>query len=206
MGKKAAAALFAVFIAAACAGAVLLAPVYRSGARDLKPVPDPELTVSEFFDSVEQGDFEKAAGCLSNYSSLGIENKGSADSISQKLEKCLAESYSYELGECSVTARSAQQKVEFTFLPVESIVPDLQSRAEEIAYDLKYQGVEIDEKKALEILDGVLDELMKDGKDHTVTRTFTLTLDYDGEKWLIELPSQVLSAICGIDIQEGGNE
>lgn len=209
MGKKIAAALFVLFLAVVCFGTIKLIPVFEGGPRDLEPIPDPAQTVTGFFDSVVSGDFDKVPEYLSNYSSLGVGSMGVGDGISEKLCGCLKKSYAYEIKQKSVSARSADVLVDFTFMPLENIVPDLQKKAETVAFEMKYDGVEIDEEAALKILDDVLTELVGDASKYSVTRSYTLKMNYDGEKWLIELPSELLSAISGIDKasgQEGSDE
>ncbi len=193
--------LFAAAFVASCITAVVkLAPLTEGEPRTLSRMPDPKLTVTAFFDAVESNDFDLAASYTSNYSSLGFETVSGGDAVYSRLYSLLTASYGYSLdGECSVESKTAIQTVNFTFFSIEKITPKLAEYSQDIAYSMSYAGETVDEEAALQILDEAFASIGEDISEYLVTKSFEINLEFDGEKWRIELPAELLKAIAGID-------
>ncbi len=106
------AVVFAVAAGFACFYAGLFGTVYN------RPGGNPQDTVRLFFDSVRNGDYASAYGCLSDYSSLGLENAPATEEAAL-LYDALHQSYRYELiYDCELDGLSAAQSVRFHALNI----------------------------------------------------------------------------------------
>ncbi len=180
-------------------GIKAIGPMVSEEPRSLNSLPEPGETVKNFFDCIVNGDFEKSAEYLSNYSTLGFSADAEDDKLADFIKTNLLSSYSYEfIGECEAKSVTAVQKVDFTFLETEAIIEELRENASVIAYDKSYEGIEIDEAVANEILYEAITEIEGHIDEYYTTKSITINLAYDGEKWEMELPKELFDAIIGI--------
>lgn len=170
-------------------------------------IPDPESTVSNFFDGVCEGDFKKADACLSG-SSIAMKTEPS-NLFSIKLMSYLQDSYSYQLtSEMAVNELEASQDVVFTYLDFNLLSDDLRSESSRIGK--KY--IKIHDETHTEMNDGkctltdegaqmvvieALDSLMTEPYPYYSAATFHIRLKYQGQSWKIIMTDELFQAIAG---------
>lgn len=170
-------------------------------------IPDPENTVTDFFDGVCEGDFQKADACL-NGSSVAMRNTPS-DGFSTALMNYLQESYAYQLtGSIEVIELEAQQDVFFTYLDFDLLAEDLRDESSKLGK--KY--IKTQDEAHTEMKDGVctltdegaqavaveaLDSLMTEPEQYYSAATFHLQLNYQGGSWKILMTDELFEAIAG---------
>ena len=167
---------------------------------------NPQDTVNTFFSSICSGDYKTAYSCLSDYSSLGLENEASTEE-GKLLYDALKQSYSYSFsGDCEVKRLSATQPVYFRYLDLESLESNASGRVEAILNKL----VEDEERDDLydedgnyrpEIIEEVYTQALTAALENPSTfyksAEFDVELAYDGEKWLMKTNSDLISALLG---------
>lgn len=170
-------------------------------------IPDPENTVSDFFDGVCEGDFKKADACLSG-SSIAMKAEPT-DIFSYRLMNCLQDSYSYQLtGEMAVGELDAEQDVMFTYLDFDLLSEDLRSECSRIGK--KY--IKTQDEAHTQTIDGkctltdegaqavaveALDGLMAEPYPYYSVATFHIRLRYQGQSWKIIMTDELFQAIAG---------
>ena len=108
--------IFAVLFAAAAGFACFYAGLF--GTIYNHPDGEPAETVILFFDSIRFRNYAQAYACLSDYTTLGLENEPESAEAKQVYE-ALRSSYSYTLdGSSSVNGREATQNVTLRSLNV----------------------------------------------------------------------------------------
>ena len=133
------AVLFAASAGFACFYAGLFGTIYN------RPDGDPGETVTQFFDSVRNGNFISAYSCLSDTLTLGLE-KQPETAEAQQLYAALRESYRYSLlGDSQIQGREASQRVNFRALNLRKA-----------------------ETAAAELVDGILEQKVAELPDHEV--------------------------------------
>ncbi len=106
------AVVFAAAAGFACYYAGLFGSVYN------RPGGNPQETVTRFFDSVANGDYPSAYSCLSDYSSLGLENAPASEEAALLCD-ALRQSYRYGLAaDCEIDGLNASQAVRFHALNI----------------------------------------------------------------------------------------
>lgn len=167
---------------------------------------DPQDTVICFFDSILDHDWETACSCLSDYSSLGMEEPPE-DPAEAALYEALQASYAYSLsGDCSVTGLNAVQEVRFTYLDLPSLSGSLQAETvsavqrlvEELPAGQIYdgQGGYREDFISLAYLDAVRTVLLHPDP-YLRTAVLPLELHYTDGIWKLSASPALLTALSG---------
>lgn len=187
--------------------ALILAVVAPSlGTVVTAPAGNPQETVTEFFDSVIAGDYQSAYACLSDYTSLGLENTPEGEA-GQQIYQALRQSYSYKLyGDCVKNGLSASQQVLLTHLDVTALEADLKD-ATEAALNQLVQSLPRDQlyDENNNYLPSVTDSayssavasLLSHVEDYYTTTGLELELSYGTGGWRIVTNTPMLNALCG---------
>lgn len=171
-------------------------------------IPDPQQSVTGFFDSVCEGDFKKADTYLGDVS-ISMKDEP-ADGFSKKLMQYLNESYSYELAGKATTDRlSATQDVVFTYLDFTLLAADLRAKSSQIgqqyladldeAYTERVNNATVltDEGAKL-VAQEALDEVMKNNpQNYYASETFHINMKYQNKTWMIVMNNDLFEAISG---------
>ena len=170
--------------------------------------PEPEESVTGFFESVCTGDFEKSDTYLDGLS-LVVKNQDE-DVFSKALCKYLLESYHYELvGDLHKEQFSAEGKVSFTYLDFNLLINDLKSGSTKLGKRIMAEGKEgyvkqddngitLTDDGAKKIAAEVLDSLMSSKPErYYSTKTFDIQLKFNGKKWLVYIPDELFEVISG---------
>ncbi len=170
-------------------------------------LPEPEETVTCFFDSVCEGDFEGADEYLSGVS-LSMRDKVTGV-FSQKLYDYLLKSYSYQLkGPVKSDGLDAECAVDFTYLDLNLLNEDLKnlstkigksyiSEAKEGYVEKKDDAISLTDEGAEKIAAEALDSLMATPEKYYSTKTFKMRMKYSFGKWLIYMTDDLFEAISG---------
>ena len=171
-----------------------------------RPKGDPQQTVSEFFDAISAGNYDKAYEHIADYSSLGLENTPS-DAVSKAVYDALKASYKYELvGECSIDKRSASQQIELSHLELSSVKNDAIDlcidKLREFAAERGKAKVYDESKNFLpavtaEAFELAVNEALEFGENHSTSVKIQLQFEYDGENWLIVPNAELIHALSG---------
>ena len=177
-------------------------------------IPDPQKSVTEFFDSVCEGDFKKADTYLGDISIATKEEP--ADGFSGKLMGYLNESYRYEtVGEAKTDRLSASQDVIFTYLDFSLLADDLRVRSSRIgkqylserneAYtEMIDNAAVLTDEGATLVAEEALDWLMKKNPEkYYATKTFHIQMKYQSGKWIILMDNELFEAISGSFAEPG---
>ena len=195
-----------IAVAISTVAALLCLLAGSAGIIIARPTGDPQQSVTAFFDAVSAGDYSTANSYLSGYSSLGLENVP-ADSVSEAAYAALRKSYSYGLfGQCSVNKLSACQQVQFSYLDLTAMQPEVQEQTkvklEEIVMARPKAEIYDENNKYLpnvtqEAYAAAVNEVLKSAEEYYVTTGLQLDLKYEDGRWLI-VPSQaLLKALIG---------
>lgn len=171
-------------------------------------IPDPQQSVTGFFDSVCEGDFKKADTYLGDVS-ISMKDEP-ADGFSKKLMQYLNESYSYELAGKATTDRlSATQDVVFTYLDFTLLAADLRAKSSQVgqqyladldeAYTERVNNATVltDEGAKL-VAQEALDEVMKNNpQNYYASETFHIDMKYQNKTWMIVMNNDLFEAISG---------
>ena len=178
----------------------------RGGTLYLQAEGDPQELVRYFFNSILAGEYGSAYACLSDYSSLGLENVPSSPS-GRTLYEALRQSYAYSLPEESrVENLSAVQTVEFRYLDVKAVEQEIAERVEGITERLvadrdsaeiydeegRYQASFTDEVYAT-----ALAEVLENAEDYYTTATMDLSLSYSDGAWKMKTSPALFQALMG---------
>ena len=178
----------------------------RGGTLYLKAEGDPQELVRYFFNSVIAGEYASAYACLSDYSSLGLENAPGSPG-GRTLYEALRQSYAYSLpGESRVENLSAVQTVEFRYLDVKAVEQEIASRVEGIAEELVAErpGPEIYDVDGGylasftdEIYAKALNQVLEDAQSYYTTTDLEVTLRYLDGAWRMETSPALFTALLG---------
>lgn len=206
--KKGKLRLFWAVLALIFSGIALILAVIAPSLGTVVTVPagDPQETVTEFFDSVIAGDYQSAYACLSDYTSLGLENRPDSEA-GQQIYQALRQSYSYKLyGDCVKNGLSASQQVLLTHLDVTALQADLKD-ATEAALNQLVQSLPRDQlyDENNNYLPSVTDSayasavasLLSHVEDYYTTTGLELELSYSAGGWRIVTNTLMLNALCG---------
>lgn len=171
-------------------------------------IPDPEQSITGFFDSLCEGDFKKADTYLGDVS-ISMK-KEPTDVFSKKLIQYLNESYSYELvGKAKTDKLSATQDVVFTYLDFTLLANDLRAKSSQIgkqylseqneAYtELIDNATVLTDEGAELVAQEALDAIMKNNpKKYYASETFPIEMKYQNKTWLIIMDNDLFEAISG---------
>ena len=178
-----------------------------------KPEGDPRETVTAFFDALVAEDYDRAYACLSDYSTLGLENEPENET-SRAVFDTLRRSYSYKLyGDCTMDRTHAVQQVLLRHMDLTALQADLHE-ATEAAIAKKVQ--ELPRAELYDEDGGYLPEvtssayaeavasLLERADEYMTVTGIELELRYTEDGWLL-LGSQPLNAaLCGTPSGKGG--
>ena len=203
--------IFAVlFFLAAIAAAVYAVHVIRyADAAELQVNDDepggPTERLEVFFGALEEKDFPAAYACLSNYSTLGLEN-APEDDIAALFWKAQQDVWDFEiLPGHEMNGTKLTKHVRVTCLDAAAISAligeDVQDRLAAVVEEATAESDVYDENgdyKA-EILETALHEAaaeaIKTAPSHTYTREIVMHLEYADGQWLIAADNNLLSAL-----------
>lgn len=176
--------------------------------RVIGSIPDPQQSVTGFFDSVCKGDFKKADTYLGEVS-IGMKEEPT-DGFSKKLMQYLNDSYSYELaGKASTDKLTATQDVNFTYLDFMLLADDLRAKSSQIgkqyvseqneAYtELIDNATVLTDEGAELVAQEALDSIMKKNpQKYYATQTFHIEMKYQKKTWIIMIDNDLFEAISG---------
>ncbi len=208
LSKKYGAGLKLILIALLlCAVGMLLAAAGSfCGTVIAKPTGDPQQTVTEFFDSLIDGDYTAAYDRLRDHTGLGLENEPDSDA-GKLVYKALHDSYGYELiGGAEIDKLDAVQDIRFTYLSLPALEA---AAAEETQIQLKHlvqrlpasevydknnsYRKEITERAYLQALEQVLEN----AGDYYTTVEIPLRINYTDGRWQIAVNDVLLRALNG---------
>ncbi len=170
-------------------------------------ISDPKDTVTAFFDSVCDGNFAESDRYLSGVS---LSMKKQVEGVfAGKLYDYLIKSYRYQInGDVTSESLDANCKVDFTFLNPNLLSGDLKAESTKLGkkyvkeikegYVQEKNGTwSLSDEGAEKVAAEALDSIMSNSGKYCSTKTYDLSLKYSGGKWLIDLPDELFSAICG---------
>ena len=170
------------------------------------PAGDPQETVTEFFDSVITGDYPAAYACLSDYTSLGLENMPGTEA-GQQIYQALRQSFSYKLyGDCVKNGLSARQQVLLTHLDVNALKADLKTAADTALAQLvqalpKNELYDENNNYLPSVTEtayaNAVSSLLAHVEDYYTTTGLALELSYTTDGWRIVTNNLMLNALCG---------
>ncbi len=175
--------------------------------RGIGDIPSPQHTVTEFFDSICDGNFDKADAYLVD-SSISMQGEASGD-FAEKLLNYLRASYDYELiGTPHINGIYATQKVAFTYLDLNIMSEDLRSQSTKTGkryIDRRDKNYTIIDDGKCSLTDEgaeaaaieALDELMQTPEKYYNEKEFEIRLEYTKKTWQIELSDELFDAIVG---------
>lgn len=197
-------AIFAVLLAGLAVSVCVVG--YSFGTLYTRPDGDPKETVEKFYSSLEQGDYEAAYACLSDYTGLGLENEP-ADENGKLVYQALRESYSHTvMGEATVDKLSAFVPVRFRYLKVkdteQSIQEEVNRILEQVVKNSPHNRVyDANDKYLPEVTETVysnaLADVMENVSDFYTTEQFNVELVYKDGQWFIVTDPEMLNAIVG---------
>ena len=200
--------LFWLILSVFCAAAAALACVYAGlfGPVFNRPAGDPQQTVTQFFDSLESGDYTAAYACLSDYETLGLEQEPETAEARQ-IYDALKQSYSYLLkGDCVINGKSAAQKVRFRALNIQRTEAAIASRVNGIleAKIAELPPAEIYDAEGgylASLTDAVyqeaLEEALKNTDSLAMETELEIALRYEQGEWRIVTDRALLNALVG---------
>ncbi len=171
-------------------------------------IPDPQQSVTGFFDSVCEGDFKKADAYLGDVS-ISMKDEP-ADGFSKKLMQYLNESYSYELvGQPKTNKLSSVQDVVFTYLDFSLLADDLRAKSSQIGKgylsernesytELVDNATVLTDEGAELVAEEALDAIMtKNPEQYYTSATFRIQMKYQNKTWIILMNNDLFEAISG---------
>ena len=162
------------------AGVILCALGLRHGVLLVKTDHDPSRTVGEFFGALAADEPETAYGCLSNYTTLGLENVPRTEDGALLLAALRDNRRCTLLGAAQRHGDTARQSIRLRFLDLDALETSILS------------GQFADIPSALDDAEALCGEA-----------ELTVTLRFDGESWKIVMDRALLDAIQGHTPEEG---
>ncbi len=179
---------------------------YSFGTLYTKPDGDPKDTVETFFTALEQGDYQAAYPCLSDYTSLGLENEP-ADENGKIIYQALRDSYSHTvMGDATISKLSAFVPVRFRYLNIKDTESSVEGKVTGILEDYVENNphnkvYDANDKYLPEVTDAVysqaLNEVMAKISNFYTTEQFNIELEYKNGEWYIITSPELLNAIIG---------
>lgn len=167
---------------------------------------DPAEVVNNFYALVLDGKYEESYSLLNDYTTLGFENPVS-DDYTGCIYDALLESYSAEItGDGAVNEFTATVPVRFTYLETSDLSSDISERLEPILEGRvetlsRHELYDENGDYLKSLLDDVYAEAfaacMADSDKYIVTREYDVTLEYVGDRWLIDPNDEMLYCFSG---------
>ena len=195
-----------VAIVIAAAAMILCIFALNVGSMVSKTSGNPQDAVSGFFDAAIEGNYEKAATYLENYSSLGIEPAPDTEEGKAILE-ALRSSWSYTLrGEPQIDKLSATQKVAVRYLDLAGVEADAESRVDDILNGVvQSRPREEVYDESNQYLESVTDEVyrtavaqaLENAESHYSSREVDIEVHFTDGKWKMVLSPELLNLLLG---------
>lgn len=149
-------------------------------------LPDPKITVNEYFGALKQGDYAKCDKYISNYSSIGMNGTPQTE-VGATLRELLIESYDYRMvGECRISGKTAVQIVSIRYLDLSLFSQALNTTANEIANEMNFNGIDIfDEETAFGIMLTAIESYRDRIGEFCITEEFDINMEYSDSQWKI---------------------
>ncbi len=188
--------------------AALILCVFASwrGSLYIKPSGNPQYTVTRFFDALLGGRYSQAYACLSDYTTLGLENEPASEEARQ-IYQALKDSYRYELiGKCEEQQMEATQRVSLRYLNVRRVESEISKRVNTVLALLvaeKPRDEVYDENNQYlpELTDEVylraLEQVLESPEFYYSTAEFDVELSYMNGEWLMKTNQALFNALMG---------
>ena len=188
--------------------AALLLCVFASwrGSLYIKPSGNPQYTVTSFFDALLAERYQEAYDCLSDYTTLGLENEPENEEA-RLIYQALKDSYSYELvGRCEENQMEAVQRVSFTFLNVKRVETEISKRVNTVlallvAEKPRNEVYDANDQYLPELTDEVyllaLKQVLESPEFYYGTAEFDVELSYIDGQWLMKTNPALFNALMG---------
>lgn len=149
-------------------------------------LPDPKITVNEYFGALKQSDYAKCDKYISNYSSIGMNGTPQTE-VGTTLRKLLIESYDYRMvGECRISGKTAVQTVSIRYLDLSLFSQALNTTANEIANEMNFNGIDIfDEETAFGIMLTAIESYHDRIGEFYITEELDINMEYSDSQWKI---------------------
>ncbi len=199
---------FWVLITVLLLTAALLLCVFASwrGSLYIKPSGNPQYTVTAFFDALLEDHYEEAYACLSDYSSLGLENEPSSGEA-RLIYQALKDSYAYELvGRCEEKQMEAVQRVKLRYLNVKRVESEISKRVNTVlallvAEKPRSEVYDENDQYRPELTDEVylraLQQVLESPEFYYSDAEFDVELQYLNGQWLMKTNPQLFNALMG---------
>ena len=200
--------LFWLIVAVVVAALAIFACFYAGlfGSIYNRPEGDPTDTVTQFFESIRLGNYPLAYSCLSDYTTLGLENEPETPEA-KAVYDAMKQSYSWSLdGSCSVSGTEATQKVNLRVLNIRrteaAVTARVDSVLQEMIADMPSAQV-YDETGAYRssLTDAVYTEALRqalqDMDPLCETTSLELHLQYMDGSWKIITDRTLMNALVG---------
>ena len=188
--------------------AALLLCVFASwrGSLYIKPSGNPQYTVSAFFDALLAENYPEAYACLSDYSTLGLENEPASEEA-RLVYAALKDSYQYELiGRCEEKQMQASQRVSLRYLDVKRVEGEIAKRVNTVlallvAEKPRSEVYDENDQYLPELTDEVylraLQQVLEEPGFYTSTAEFDVELEYMDGQWLMKTSQELFNALMG---------
>ena len=130
--------LFWLILAVVCSATAVFACLYAAlfGSIINRPEGNPADTVTQFFESIRFGNYPLAYSCLSDYSTLGLEQEPETPEA-KAVYDALKKSYTYSLdGDCAVNGTEATQRVRLRALNIRRTEAAVASRVDGVLQEM----------------------------------------------------------------------
>ncbi len=188
--------------------AALILCVFASwrGSLYIKPSGNPQYTVSAFFDALLEERYAQAYACLSDYTTLGLENEPSSEEARQ-IYQALKDSYQYELvGRCEEQQLEATQRVSLRYLNVKRVESEISKRVNTVlallvAEKPRNEVYDENDQYLPELTDEVylraLEQVLEAPEFYYSTAEFDVELTYMNGEWLMKTNQALFNALMG---------
>ena len=200
--------LFWLILAVVCSALAVFACLYAGlfGSIINRPEGNPADTVTQFFESIRYGNYPLAYSCLSDYSTLGLEQEPETPEA-KAVYDALKKSYTWSLdGDCAVNGTEATQKLRLRALNIRRTEAAVASRVDPVLQEM------LAEKPNSEIYDETggyrssltdavyteaLNRALADADSLCETTNLEIRLQYIDGSWKIITDRALMNALVG---------
>lgn len=200
--------LFWLILAVVCSALAVFACLYAALFGNIvnRPEGNPADTVTQFFESVRLGNYPLAYSCLSDFSTLGLEQEPETEEA-KAVYDALKKSYTYSLdGDCSVNGTEATQKVRLRALNIRRTEAAISSRVDSVLQEMLSQmtNAEIYDETGTyrsSLTDAVyteaLNQALADADSLCETVNLEIRLQYIDGAWKMMTDRALMNALVG---------